>query len=187
MRLTNSAKGFLGVVTLIGILCFCTTPAIVLAEGESCQATWTTYDYNKLNISAEQEGLNTSSRGYQARLRIYVCEPVSRWNANDGQPWHNALVDYAFDSLLNLGVDESFSRSLTFPAGSFGITEDNAIIYAVMFNQDPQGAYADPPADPFTAYFADAVAAAMPGETGYDDNEGTYSHTVLVEEVGTAS
>jgi hypothetical protein len=57
------------------------------------------------------------------------------------------------------------------------------MVIAVIFNHmEGHQNYSDPPGgSPFTAYYGDACAAAEPGQTGYNETTGGYTHTVFLE------
>jgi hypothetical protein len=137
----------------------------------------------------QQISQGTESRGlYQGNLRIYVVEPDSRWEHEDGVAWHNAFLGFAYDTCLALAYQQTFDRSLTWtpPPSLNPIDQSNIKVIAVIYNT-MQGYPAD--SDPysedgiFTAYYADATAAAVPGETGYNQTTASSSHTVFLEEV----
>ena len=54
---------------------------------------------------------------------------------------------------------------------------------AVLFNEQGNPAYSDPPDNeyPFTAYYVDASASASPGQVGSNETTETFTHSVFVE------
>lgn len=124
----------------------------------------------------------TSQSSYTGRLRVYVVEPVSRWNMYNGQPYHFGFLGFAVNEQIS--IEDTYQKSVTW-AGD--ISESNAMVMAVVFNSEPHQGYAHPPSGhPFTAYYTDATAAATPGNTGYNTVTTGFTHTVFVEE-GTAT
>jgi len=125
---------------------------------------------------------------YQGVLKIYVVEPVSSfYDDYNGAPYNNAFLDFAYDTALNLEYQQEFNRTIEWdPAqhGWSGITEGNIKVIAVLYNHiESHHAYSDPPSGGhFLAYYADAAAAAEPGETGQNEAGGDYTHTVFLEE-----
>jgi len=126
---------------------------------------------------------------YQGNLRVYVVEPDSRWANQDGGSWYNGFLAFACDTMLSLNYQEQFNKSLSWtPVASLSpIDESNIMVIAVMFNK-MEGHTSNsnyPPDDDgeFIAYYADAAASAIPGETGYNDAAGEYTHTVFLEEL----
>jgi len=137
----------------------------------------------------QQTSLGAENRGlYQGNLRIYVVEPDSRWAHEDGVAWHNGFLGFAYDTSLALAYQQTFNRSLTWtpPASLTPINQSNIKVIAVIFNtMEGHPADSDPYSEggDFTAYYADAAAAAEPGETGYNETTESYTHTVFLEEV----
>jgi hypothetical protein len=140
----------------------------------------------------EQPEIETSnvSRPYDGRLRVYVVEPVSRWDNYDGDPYHFGFLDFAIDEELSIDYLDTFTKQVTWnaqQAGYSNVDEQNIMVMAAVFNPASEIRYAYPPStNPFDAYFVDASAAVVPGETGYNFVNETFSHTVFCEE-GTAT
>ncbi|MDD5778435.1 MAG: Ig-like domain-containing protein, partial [Candidatus Thermoplasmatota archaeon] len=109
----------------------------------------------------------TSGDPYQGRLRLYLVEPVSRWNDYDGDPYRYAFLDFALD--VQVSVDGTLVEEAAWNGSAAGyddITRDNVMVIAALFNAQGHTGYSDPPtnAHPFDAHYADAVAAARPPE-----------------------
>lgn len=126
-----------------------------------------------------------SAEDYHGRLTLFVVEPTSQWNDNTGFPFNFGFLDYAFDQDIIIPANSSYNQNLTWKpadAGYPGVTENNIMVIAVLFNADYDTNYAYPPANnPFLAHYVDAAAGAAPGEV--DSNQvGTFTHTVLLEE-----
>lgn len=141
------------------------------------------------------EGISLGSNGralYACNLKIYVVEPVSRYRDYQGHNYEMGFLDFAYDTSLNLDYQVPFSRSLSWDPAANGvssITENNIMVIAVLFNHlegFPKIMTDGETNVPFTAYYSDACAAALPGETGYNEAGGGYTHTVFLEE-GTQS
>ncbi len=137
----------------------------------------------------QQVSLGEQGRGlYQGNLRIYVVEPDSRWEHEDGVAWHNGFLGFAYDTSLALAYQQTFNRSLTWtpPASLIPIDQSNIKVIAVIYNtMEGYPADSDPYSEEglFTAYYCDATAAAEPGETGYNETTASSTHTVFLEEV----
>lgn len=113
---------------------------------------------NQINI--EPKGGTLSKAPYTGRLRIYVVEPVSRWNMYNGQPYHFGFLGFAYNQDISIDPQDTYQDSITWTGD---ITESNAMVMAVVFNSEPHQGYAYPPSsNPFTAYYTDATAAAIP-------------------------
>ena len=124
--------------------------------------------------------IEPSNAPYTGRLRIYVVEPVSRWNMYSGSPYHFGFLGYAFNQDISINPLDTYQNTVTFNSD---VTETNAMVIAVLFNSAPHQGYAHPPSgNPFTAYYNDATAAATPGHTGYNVVTDSFTHTVVAEE-----
>jgi len=137
-------------------------------------------------LAAENQKNNESANGvvtsapYTGRLRLYVVEPVSRWDMYNGQPYHYGFLGFAYNGAISIDPADTYTNSITWNGD---ITESNAMVMAVVFNSESHQGYANPPAgNPFTAYYTDATAAATPGNTGYNVVNEDFTHSVFVEE-----
>jgi hypothetical protein len=121
---------------------------------------------------------------YQGHLRLYVVEPTSRWNDNSGTPYHFGFLEFAYDNAILIDYLDTYTDTINWNGD---ITEDNVMVIAAVFNPTGHQSYAYPPStNPFTAYYVDAAAAAIPGTTDYNTQNENYTHTVFIEE-GTAT
>lgn len=105
---------------------------------------------------------------YGGQLRVYVVEPVSRWDDYDGNPYHYGFLDLAMDERLSIECNDSYNKQVTWDAQQIGydnVEEQNIMVIAAIFN--PKGKISFPPFSfPFIAHYVDAAAAATPGTTG---------------------
>lgn len=121
---------------------------------------------------------------YEARLIIYVAEPESRWDMYNGQPYHYAALDYAFNDDISIDYLDTYQDTIVWEGD---VLEDNAIVFAAVFNTEWYQGYAYPPSsNPFDAHYNDAAAGATPGTTDYNQVTENFTHTVFLEE-GTAT
>jgi hypothetical protein len=121
-----------------------------------------------------------TNANYTGTLRVYVVEPVSRWNMNDQTPYHFGLLGIATETALDIPINQNYQHTFSW-SGTF--TEDNIMAIAAVFNSEGHQAYSYPPSsNPFTAYYVDAAAAATPGTPGQNKVNETYTHTVFLEE-----
>lgn len=129
---------------------------------------------------------DSNNRAYNGHLRVYVVEPVSRWNNYDDEPYHFAFLDFAIDEELSIAFQDTFTKQVTWNAEDAGysdVTENNIMVIAAVFNPLSYLSYAYPPfKNPFDAYYVDAAAAATPGTTGYNTANEEFTHTVFCEE-----
>lgn len=118
--------------------------------------------------------------GYTGRLRVYVVEPVSRWNNYNQKPYHFGFLDFAFNENISLESQVTLKKSITWDGDA---TESNIMVIAVVSNSHQNQGYANPPRGyPFIAYYTDATAAAKPGHIGYNSVTTNFTHTVFIEE-----
>jgi hypothetical protein len=168
------------------ILLFLCTP--VFADSNNIPACKLETEFGKQVVSDGETALGSDSRGlYEGQLRIYVVQLTSNYQNSQNDPWHNYFLGWALDSLITLDYLDNFSTSVNYtPLTTQPDLElDNVKVIAVMFNKlEGHPADSDPYSGDgnFTAYYADACAAALPGETGYNDGSGAWSHTVFVED-----
>ncbi len=109
---------------------------------------------------------------YTGRIRVYVTEIVSSmgWNDSWGNPYTFAFLDYAFNEDISVGGGKTWEGSTTWDGNLHndghgddfgGITLDNVMVIAAVFNSEWHQGYADPPSGcPFDAYYVDETAGA---------------------------
>ena len=138
-------------------------------------------------------GITSSSNNslpYQGTLRIYIAEPESRWNKYDGYPYHFGFLDFAFNDIISIAYQETYTDSIIWDGSSSGfgdIQEDNIVVMAALFDPAINKAYSNPPTkNPFEAHFVDAAAVATPGNPGSNTANEDFTHTIFAEE-GTAT
>ncbi len=140
------------------------------------------------NVDLQTNSLEDSSPSdsYNGLIKIYIVEPVSRWNDYDGDPYEFGFIDFALEKELDIPYQETYEMGDTWDGHTQDITiyEDNIMGIAVVFNGAAEQGYSDPPGNqhPFDAYYVDATAAAFPGETGYNTITDEFTHTVFMEE-----
>ncbi len=129
-----------------------------------------------------------STQGYHGYLRIYVVEPISRWKDHDGDNYKFGFLDFAYDDVVYADYGKVVNINAVWDSSKFpNVNENNIMAIAVLFNPTPHSGNANPPfGNPFDAYYVDACAAAMPGETGVNERNNETTHTVFVE-MGTAT
>jgi len=109
--------------------------------------------------------VNFEPTTYTGRLRVYVTEIVSRWADLDGKAYHFGFIDYALDEQIQIAASDSLILSDLYPIGDLDV--DNLQFFAVVFTDDSEQGYSDPPdGSPFDAYYAEAVATCTVIEGG---------------------
>jgi len=136
---------------------------------------------------------------YGCNLKVYMVEIESRYKDNTNYYHYDfGFLDFALDTMLNLGYQETFQQTKTWDARAAGFASDKDSIYvtpenmmaiAVLFNNEVAGVnYSDPVyyfdslGAPFDIHNVDACAAATDGNPGYDTAYGSTTHTVFVED-----
>jgi thiol-disulfide isomerase/thioredoxin len=140
----------------------------------------------KITATNLSHNVKTGTPPYTGRLLVYITEPTSRWNNYDGNQYHFGFLDFAVDEKISVEYLETYNTSFTWDgrqAGYRNIDPDNLMVIGVVFNSEGNKGYARPPAgNPFEAYYVDASAGAVPGETGFNGVSEDFTHTVFVEE-----
>lgn len=129
------------------------------------------YNENKSELSTNINVVNNEKEQYNGRIRVYLTEIISRWNQQNGKPYHFALVDYIINKEITIaGKDE-----LTIPdkknITQFAIPDldpANLMVVAVIFNSESEKRDSFPgnldkqnKKGEFDAYFADATSATL--------------------------
>jgi hypothetical protein len=121
-----------------------------------------------VTISMTNEGLLP----YFGKLRSYVTEIESRWNDDSGDPYHFALLDYAFNQYVFLwpGVSKTVTGTFNGQADHGGqtyedITQNNIMVVSALFNWIPHyrtGYEGEDNTQIFFAQYVDQTTAAVP-------------------------
>lgn len=129
--------------------------------------------------------LEAQGHYFDCQVRLFVVEPVSRWDDDQGFPFSFSVLDMPLDAAVTLVNETPYTSSFTWDgaAAGFGdITEGNIMVIAVVTTADSYTGYSDPPSgNPFDVHEVQATAAALPGETGLEDASGG-THTVFLTE-----
>jgi hypothetical protein len=96
----------------------------------------------KLDITVTVK--NTGTKTYFGFLRSYVTEIESRWIAENGHPYHFALLDYAIKKLVILSPQKTQTYTVTFDgAAKHGnltfpdIADDNIMVISTVCSLQP--------------------------------------------------
>jgi hypothetical protein len=130
---------------------------------------------------------------YTGMIRVYVVEPVSRWNDGDNRPYHNGFLAFVLEDSVHLTETDTLTWELEWDGHDYfdgddqpfdDVQESNLQVLAAVFNSDGYHGYSDPPSDyEFTVHEIDACAAANCGSTGYNLLTDDFTHSVLVEDM----
>lgn len=164
------------IIIICSIVGACILPSIIATDEQQNE--------KKIEIQDRPPIRKITTVAYTGQLRIYVVEPISRWNNYCGDPYHFGFLGFACNENISIEPQTTLQKSITW----YGtITPNNAMVIAVVFNSKQHQEYANPPLrKPFWAYYTDATAAATPGHTGYNTVTTNFTHTVFIEE-GTAT
>jgi len=115
---------------------------------------------------------NNETGVYKGYVRVYVTEIASSmgWNDTWGYPYTFAFLDYAFDEAIQIDPSGTWQESTTWNGNEHsdghghdfgGITSENVMVIAAVFNGEWHQGYAHPPnGNPFDAYWVDQAAGA---------------------------
>lgn len=135
------------------------------------------------SAAAGDSSRDSQDHRYMGYLRIYIVEPTSRYIDYSGTPYGFGFLGFAANQMITLNYTDTLSDAVTYT--DTGMTADNIMAIAVLFNGKDEVGYSDPsqPDCPFVAHYVDATASAIPGQDGTDTASGAYTHTVFLEEV----
>ena len=124
---------------------------------------------------------NKEESPYEGRLRVYLIEPVSRWNDYNEDPYHFGLYDFIKNE--DVTIEDTYTVHTLISMEEYpDLDLDNIMIVAALFNEESHEKYSWPPDNgPFQAHYVDAAAVAKPGMPGSNTVTETFTHTVLCE------
>jgi hypothetical protein len=134
----------------------------------SLSSTWLGSATMNIKVSVK----NNETSNYSGRIRVYVTELVSSmgWKDKLGKLYKFPFLDYAFNENINISAENTWQDSTTWNGNTHndghghtfgGITPDNVMVIAAVFNATWHQGYANPPSgNPFNAYYVDETAAA---------------------------
>jgi len=190
MRLCYRCRGAVMLCIIVALFAVTTVQAdnYCPADNPSNQST----DARIQNIISETPDADKGDRDtYEAEVIVFVIEPVSNhWkNAYNNEYYRMAFLDYALREDISITETDTFETTVDWYAPDNGfsyIDEGNIAVVAGVYNSTGHPAYADPPNNPFTAYYSEAAAEATPGHPGSNEVEDGFTHSVIAEE-GTAT
>ena len=111
------------------------------------------------------EVINNEAITYKGRVRVYVTEHVSRWNTNNGDPYHFALLDFAVNEDVIISSGSSFEKTVVWNGENYGIDPENIAIIGAIFDSDDLVDNADK-----SSAFPDTTIVSGPtGEINYQN------------------
>jgi hypothetical protein len=184
--MTNPNVRGSGVVTIIALLAV----SLAFAGDFKVSRLETDLEYRQA-LTAEKASADPMS--YNGRLLIYMVEVESpRWFDENGEPFHNAFLDFALDSSFTLADGATLSKTVIWDADAAGygdVVPDNIKAIAVL--KDMSVSY---PANsdtgvgtayPFDAYYVDAAAAATVDNQWFNVVSDDFTHSVFIDEGST--
>jgi len=164
----------------ISILMFGLLITSSLSIGRSIDSNQSAVDDKSIIIETME------SQPYEGFLRIYITEPLSRWNNYNGEPYKFGFLDFAYNDQLSIPYQDTFTQTFQWNAADAGfpdIEEDNVMAIVVLMNPMINPGYSKPPmANMFEAHYIDATIGLEPGDTKSDNPGKEYTHTVFLEE-----
>jgi len=123
---------------------------------------------------------------YSGTIRVYLVEPLARWFDNSDTIYNNGFLDFPIVSNINLADGGKQYLTATWDASTTSfdmIWQENIEAIAVVFRTQgvvkdaypPRGYY-------FSARYADAAAAAIPGAVGRNQATPPFTHPIFIEE-----
>jgi hypothetical protein len=110
---------------------------------------------------------NTGTTTYFGFLRTYVTEIQSRWIAENGHPYHYALLDYAIKKLVILPANKAKTYTTTFDgAAKHGnltfadISDNNIMVISAVSSLQPHVIAKEQYIGQHIAFYVDQAAAA---------------------------
>ena len=89
-------------VSLILIVVFSICSMMGASILPSIVATDSQQNIIKTEIGTESHTRIVSNAPYTGRLRVYVVEPVSRWNMMNQEPYHFGFLGFAFNKNISI-------------------------------------------------------------------------------------
>jgi len=132
--------------------------------------TWLGGTKMQIDVSVD----NNEQNKYDGTIRVYITEIESsiEWRDVWGDLYTFSLLDFAFKEDgtgkdISISAGDTWSDTTTWDGsdhGFSGITEDNIMVIAAVFNDEWHQGYSYPPTgNPFDAYYVDDAKGVTPG------------------------
>jgi len=113
---------------------------------------------------------NNEASTYNGHLHVYVTEIVSRWNTNNGQPYHFAMIgNYAFNENVDITAGDTSQLTTSWDGTQYGvgdITEDNVMVIATVFDRNNQNFVDETTAESFGGLWPEDLELEMSAGLG---------------------
>jgi len=92
------------------------------------------------SIDVDLDITNNEASSYNGHVHVFVTEIISRWNTNNGKPYHFAMIgNYAFNENVEVNSGDTSQLSTTWDGAQYGFSdleEDNVFIIATIYDRD---------------------------------------------------
>lgn len=79
---------------------------------------------------------NNEASSYSGHIHAYITEIESRWNDNNGNPYHFGLLDYAMNQNINVNAGSDWTNTVVWDGSSFWpFADDNIMVIAAVYDQ----------------------------------------------------
>lgn len=113
---------------------------------------------------------NNEATTYNGHVHVYVTEIESRWNTNNGKPYHFAMVgNYAFNQNVDIPAGDTSEHSTTWDGSQYGVgdlTEDNVMVIATIFDRNNQNFVDETAAESFVELWPEDLELEITGGVG---------------------
>lgn len=92
------------------------------------------------SIDVDLDVINNEASTYNGHVHVFVTEIISRWNTNNGKPYHFAMIgNYAFNENVEVNSGETSQLSTTWDGAQYGFSdleEDNVFVIATIYDRN---------------------------------------------------
>ena len=95
---------------------------------------FSTFTAAGMNLESNEQPIaetKLTDRPYDGHLRVYVVEPISRFDNYDGDPYHFGFLDFAIDEQLSIDYLDTYTKQVIWDAQQAGysnVEEQNIIV-----------------------------------------------------------
>ena len=122
------------------------------------------------SIDINLDVTNNDASTYNGHVHVYVTEIVSRWNTNNGQPYHFAMIgNYALNENVDINAGDTSQHSTTWDGSQYGFSdleEDNVLVVATIYDRNNNYYVDETAAESFTDLWPDDLQLEISGGIG---------------------
>ena len=125
------------------------------------------YDENSTELTTRIIAINNETEQYSGRIRVYLTEIISRWNQQNSEPYHFALVDYIIDKEIKIPGNGNITIEDERLLSEFAVSDllaEELMIISVIFNSKStikDSFPIDKSKGDFQAHYADSTEATL--------------------------